>query len=64
MKLDFLLISIFFIIIGIIIMKRNKFYKITIRSMLLPAELKLFLSGLILFIIGFIILFSEFLNNF
>jgi uncharacterized membrane-anchored protein len=45
-------------------MKRNKFYKITIRSMLLPAELKLFLSGLILFIIGFIILFSEFLNNF
>jgi hypothetical protein len=48
-----LLLSILFIIIGIIIMLRNKFYKYDTSSMLFPATLKVFMSGLIFFIIGF-----------
>ncbi len=58
------LLGIVFIVAGVIIMIRNKFYKTSTKTMLFPAEIKLFMSGLILFLMGIYVLISEILKFF
>jgi uncharacterized protein YjeT (DUF2065 family) len=62
MEMTLFLLSIVFIIAGVILMIRNKFYKTSTKTMLFPAEIKLFLSGLILVLMGVYIFISELLK--
>ena len=62
MEMTLFLLSIVFIIAGVILMIRNKFYNTSTKTMLFPAEIKLFLSGLILVLMGVYIFISELLK--
>jgi hypothetical protein len=52
-------ISIVFFIIGVIIMKKNKFYKYDTNDMLFATKLKVFLSGFLFSLIGLYGIVSE-----
>ena len=52
MDIKGIIICILFLVVGIILMWNNRFYRRSSTTMLFPAELKLFLSGLILSLIG------------
>jgi hypothetical protein len=52
-------ISIVFFIIGVIIMKKNKFYKYDTNDMLFATKIKVFLSGFLFSLIGLYGIVSE-----
>lgn len=62
--MDFKILSIclLFFIVGIILIIKNKFYKHNSNDMLFPAELKLFLCGVILVLIGIYGIINEILK--
>lgn len=62
MEMTLFLFSIIFIVIGVILIIRNKFYNTSTKTMLFAAEIKLFILGLILVLMGFYILVNEFLK--
>lgn len=64
MIMTLLLLSIFFIIAGVILMIRNKFFETSTKTMLFPAKIKLFMAGLILFLMGICVFISELLKLF
>ena len=53
------LASVFFVIIGVVIMRRNRFYKYEADDMLFATKFKFFLSGVLFLLLGFYGVFSE-----
>lgn len=64
MDYKFFSVSVIFVILGVVIMKRNKFYKYRTDDMLFAAGLKLFLSGFLFCFIGVSVIISELLKFF
>ena len=62
MDFKILLICVLLVIVGIMLMVKNKFYKHPANDMSFPAELKLFLSGVLLSLIGIYGIVSEILK--
>ena len=62
MEMTLFLFSIIFIVAGVILIIRNKFYNTSTKTMLFAAEIKLFILGLILVLMGFYILVNELLK--
>ena len=62
MEITLFLFSILFIVAGVILIIRNKFYNTSTKTMLFAAEIKLFILGLILVLMGFYILVNELLK--
>jgi len=59
MDIKLFLLSVFFVVIGVVIMVRHKFYKYDSSDMLFATKLKVFLSGLLFCFIGCWGLISE-----
>jgi hypothetical protein len=59
MDANFFVIGIVFLIIGVIIMTKNKFYKYDTNDMLFATKLKVFLSGFLFSLIGLYGIVSE-----
>lgn len=57
-------IGFFSILLGVWICKKNKFYKYDTDDMLFPATLKMFMSGLLLILIGICAFVSYFFGVF
>jgi hypothetical protein len=53
------LASVFFVIIGVVIMRRNRFYKYEADDMLFATKYRVFLSGVLFLLLGFYAVFSE-----
>jgi hypothetical protein len=53
------LASVLFVIIGVVIMRRNRFYKYEADDMLFATKFKVFLSGVLFLLLGFYGVFSE-----
>lgn len=52
MNIELFLLSLIFIIIGIIIMVKHKFYRFNSSDMLFASKFKIFLSGLLFTLVG------------
>jgi hypothetical protein len=52
--------SVVFVFIGVVIMRRNRFYKYPTDDMLFAAELKLFLCGFLFCLKVFLVLFQNY----
>jgi hypothetical protein len=52
MDIGFILLSTLFVIIGVVFMIRNRFYRYNLNDSLFLAELKLFLGGVLFFLLG------------
>ena len=63
MNIELLLLSIIFIIIGLVIMITNKFYNYKTSDMLFAVNLRIFIGGLIFFLMGVYGIINEFLIN-
>ena len=64
MDVKLLLISILFIVFGIMVMVRHKFYKYRSDDMLFATKFRVFMSGLLSTFVGCYILVSELLKFF
>lgn len=52
MDIKLTILSVMFIVLGVVIMVRHKFYKYDTSDMLFATKLKVFLSGLLFCLIG------------
>ncbi len=52
MDIKIFVLCVLFIFVGIILMVKNKFYKHRSDDMLFPAELRMFLGGVLLILLG------------
>lgn len=57
------LASVFSGIIGVVIMRRNRFYKYEADDMLFATKFKVFLSGILFLLLGLFGVFSELSKN-
>ena len=62
MDIKLFVISVIFVIIGVVIMIKHKFYQYDTNDMLFATKLKIFLSGLLFSLIGIYGLISEMLK--
>ena len=59
-----LIVGIFSCLVGLVVCLKNKFYKDDTDDMLFPATLKIFMSGLLLILIGICAFISYFFGVF
>jgi hypothetical protein len=59
MDISFLVVGIVFLVLGIIMMTKYKFYKYETSDMMFPATLRAFLGSAVLALLGLLVLYYE-----